>query len=103
MQLTKPPGALGKLEAGPTVEALESYKPDAIFNVLFGADLSKFVREGNTRGLFKGVAVFNLLAAGLALLGAMGLVFFAVGRHPPEVAPTTTVAFVGASTPTYGP
>jgi undecaprenyl-diphosphatase len=31
----------------------------------------------------------------LALLGAMGLVFFAVGRHPPEAAPTTTVVFVG--------
>ena len=28
---------------------------------LFGADLSKFVREGNTRGLFKGRAVVSLL------------------------------------------
>ncbi|MGZ9106682.1 MAG: ABC transporter substrate-binding protein, partial [Rhodoplanes sp.] len=27
-----------------------------------GADLAKFVREGQTRGLFKGVEVFNLLA-----------------------------------------
>ena len=34
----------------------------AIFSSLFGADLAKFVREGQTRGLFKGVEVFNLLA-----------------------------------------
>lgn len=31
----------------------------------------------------------------LALLTAMGLVFFAVGRQPPIVAPDTTVPFVG--------
>lgn len=40
---------LGKLDAGSVVQALADAKPDAIFNVLFGADLSKFVREGNTR------------------------------------------------------
>jgi len=44
--------ALGKIEA----------KPDAIFSSLFAADLQRFVREGNTRGLFKSAAVFNLLA-----------------------------------------
>lgn len=52
---------LGKLDAGSVVQALADAKPDAIFNVLFGADLSKFVREGNTRGLFKGVEVVSLL------------------------------------------
>jgi branched-chain amino acid transport system substrate-binding protein len=36
-------------------------KPDAIFNVLFGADLSKLVREGNTRGVFKNRTVVSLL------------------------------------------
>ncbi len=45
--------ALGKLEAGATVQALAAAKPDAIFNVTFGADLTKFVREGNLRGLFE--------------------------------------------------
>jgi len=53
--------ALGKLDAGSVVQALADAKPDAIFNVLFGADLSKFVREGNTRGLFKGREVVSLL------------------------------------------
>jgi branched-chain amino acid transport system substrate-binding protein len=54
--------ALGKLEAGPTVQALESYKPDAIFNVTFGGDLIKFVREGTTRELFKGREVVSMLS-----------------------------------------
>jgi branched-chain amino acid transport system substrate-binding protein len=53
---------LGKIDAGAVVQALADAKPDAIFSSLFAADLQKFVREGNTRGLFKNTAVFNLLA-----------------------------------------
>jgi branched-chain amino acid transport system substrate-binding protein len=52
---------LGKVDAGSVVQALADAKPDAIFNVLFGADLAKFVREGNTRGLFQGREVVSLL------------------------------------------
>ena len=52
---------LGKLDAGSVAQALADAKPDAIFNVLFGADLAKFVREGNTRGLFQGREVVSLL------------------------------------------
>jgi len=52
---------LGRMEAGPVVQALLDAKPDAIFSSLFAVDLQKFVREGNTRGLFKDRAVFNLL------------------------------------------
>ena len=52
---------LGKIDAGAVVQALAQAKPDAIFSSLFAADLQKFVREGNTRGLFRNVAVFNLL------------------------------------------
>jgi branched-chain amino acid transport system substrate-binding protein len=52
---------LGKVDAGPVVQALADSKPDGIFNVLFGPDLSRFVREGNTRGLFKGKTVVSLL------------------------------------------
>jgi branched-chain amino acid transport system substrate-binding protein len=54
--------ALGKIDAGAVVQALADARPDAIFSSLFAADLQKFVREGNTRGLFKTTAVFNLLA-----------------------------------------
>ena len=52
---------LGKVDAGSVAQALADAKPDAIFNVLFGADLSKFVREGNTRGLFKDREVVSVL------------------------------------------
>jgi len=52
---------LGKIDAGAVVQALADAKPDAIFSSLFAADLQKFVREGNTRGLFQNRTVFNLL------------------------------------------
>ena len=52
---------LGRVDAGAVVQALADAKPDAIFNVLFGADLSRFVREGNTRGLFTGREVVSVL------------------------------------------
>ena len=44
---------LGKIDAGAVAQAIDDAKPDAIFNVLFGGDLAKFVREGNTRGVFE--------------------------------------------------
>ena len=52
---------LGKIDAGAVVQAIDDAKPDGIFNVLFGADLAKFVREGNTRGVFKDRFVASLL------------------------------------------
>jgi branched-chain amino acid transport system substrate-binding protein len=52
---------LGKIDAGPVVQALLDAKPDAIFSSLFGADLARFVREGQLRGLFNDRPVFNLL------------------------------------------
>ncbi len=52
---------LGRIDAGAVAQALAEAKPDAIFSSLFAADLQKFVREGNTRGLFRNVTVFNLL------------------------------------------
>ncbi len=53
---------LGKVDAGSVVQALQDAKPDGIFNVLFAADLAKFVREGNTRGLFQDKGVVSLLS-----------------------------------------
>jgi branched-chain amino acid transport system substrate-binding protein len=52
---------LGKIDAGPVVQALLDAKPDAIFSSLFGPDFARFVREGELRGLFKDRPVFNLL------------------------------------------
>ena len=53
---------LGKIDAGAVAQAIDEAKPDAIFNVLFGGDLAKFVREGNTRGVFKNRTVVSLLS-----------------------------------------
>ncbi len=54
--------ALGKLEASSTVQAIIASRPNAIFNVTFGADLPRLVREGNLRGLFPRVPVVSLLS-----------------------------------------
>ncbi len=54
--------ALGRIDAGAVAQAIADARPDAIFNVTFGADLARFVREGQTRGLFKDRAVVSLLS-----------------------------------------
>tara|TARA_R110000787_G_scaffold137458_8_gene250326 strand:- start:9590 stop:10789 length:1200 start_codon:yes stop_codon:yes gene_type:complete len=53
--------ALFKIDAGSETQALEAVKPDAIYNVTFGSDLAKFVREGEVRGLFKDRLIVGLL------------------------------------------
>ncbi len=51
----------GKIDAGAVVAASAVSNPEAILNVTFGGDLVKLVREGNTRGLFKGRSVVSFL------------------------------------------
>ncbi len=53
---------LGRLDAGAVVQAVDDAKPDAIFNLEFGTELAKLVREGNTRGVFKNRTVVSLLS-----------------------------------------
>lgn len=53
--------ALFNIDAGAEVQALAAARPDAIFNVTFGADLARFVREGADRGLFENTFVASLL------------------------------------------
>jgi branched-chain amino acid transport system substrate-binding protein len=64
--------ALGHIDAGATVVALGQAKPDALFNVTFGADLTNFVRQGNTRGLFNGLKVVSLLTGEPEYLAPLG-------------------------------
>ena len=52
---------VGRIDAGAVAQAIDDAKPDAIFNMQFGTDLAKFVREGNTRGTFKNRTVVSLL------------------------------------------
>ena len=51
----------GKIDAGAVTQAVAKAEPEAILNVTFGPDLTKFVREGNTRDLFKGKSVVSFL------------------------------------------
>ncbi len=64
--------ALFKIDSGAEVQALERAKPDAIYNVTFGTDLAKFVRDGNTRGLFQDRTVFGLLSGEPEYLEPLG-------------------------------
>jgi branched-chain amino acid transport system substrate-binding protein len=64
--------ALGKIDAGATVAALAEQKPDAIYNVTFGADLTNFVRQGNTRGLFESRGVVSVLTGEPEYLDPLG-------------------------------
>lgn len=64
--------ALFKIDAGAEVQAIERAKPDAIYNVTFGTDLAKFVREGGDRGLFDGRPVYGLLSGEPEYLEPLG-------------------------------
>jgi len=54
--------ALGKIDAGATVQALEKAKPDALFTALFGLDLVKFIQESERRGAFTNTTVVSMLS-----------------------------------------
>jgi len=64
--------ALGRIDAGATVTALAQARPDGIYNVTFGADLTNFVRQGNTRGLFERRTVVSLLTGEPEYLDPLG-------------------------------
>ena len=64
--------ALGRIDAGATVQALAAANPEAIFNVTFGADLTNFVRQGSTRGLFEKRSVVSLLTGEPEYLDPLG-------------------------------
>lgn len=64
--------ALFKIDAGAEVQAIERAKPDAIYNVTFGSDLARFVREGTDRGLFDGRPVYGLLSGEPEYLEPLG-------------------------------
>ena len=63
---------LGKIDAGNVVQALADAKPDALFNVLFATDLSKFVRAGTQRNFFEGLSAVSLLTGEPEYLDTLG-------------------------------
>ena len=54
--------ALFKINAGAEIQALADAKPEAVYNVTFGSDLAKFVREGKLRGFFEKTFMVSLLS-----------------------------------------
>ena len=92
--------ALGRIDAAATVQALADTRPDAIFNVTFGADLTNFVRAGNTRGLFENRAVVSVLTGEPEYLEPLGDEVpegWIVTGYPVEAARTPdNLAFVAA-------
>lgn len=64
--------ALGRIDAGATAAALAQSRPDAIFNGTFGPDLTNFVRQGNTRGLFEKRGVVSVLTGEPEYLEPLG-------------------------------
>src|SRR5690606_19061436 len=63
---------LGKIDAGSVVQALADAKPEAMFNVLFATDLSKFVRAGTQRNFFKNLPVVSMLTGEPEYLDPLG-------------------------------
>jgi len=63
---------LGKIDAANVVQALADAKPDAVFNVLFAADLAKFIRAGSQRRFFDNVNVVSLLSGEPEYLDPLG-------------------------------
>ena len=60
------------IDAGAVVQAIADSQPDGIFNALFAGDLSQFVREGQTRGLFDEMPVVSLLTGEPEYLDPLG-------------------------------
>ncbi len=91
---------LGKIDAGATVAALEQSKPDAILNVTFGPDLTNFVRQGNTRGLFERRDVVSVLTGEPEYLDPLGEEtpdgWYVTGYPVNSVTDPTNTAFIAA-------
>jgi branched-chain amino acid transport system substrate-binding protein len=91
---------LGKIDAGAVAQAIDDAKPDAIFSALFGGDLTKFVREGGTRGTFKDRVVVDLLGGEPEYLDPLKdeapAGWFVTGYPWNAVDTSTNKAFVGA-------
>ena len=90
---------LGKIDAGAVAQAIDDAKPDAIFSVLFGADLAQFIREASTRGTLKGRFGVGLLTGEPEYLEPLkddAPVGWIVTGYPPQDKTAQNTAFVAA-------
>jgi branched-chain amino acid transport system substrate-binding protein len=98
--------ALGRIDAGATVAALAQARPDAIFNGTFGPDLTNFVRQGNTRGLFEKRGVISVLTGEPEYLEPLGDEtpegWYVTGWPVDSVTDPTSRAFIDAYKAKFG-
>ncbi len=98
--------ALGKIDAGATAAALAEAKPDAILNVTFGPDLTNFVRQGNTRGLFENRSVVSVLTGEPEYLEPLGdetpVGWIVTGYPQAQVETKANQAFIAAYKTKFG-
>ncbi|HBK05720.1 MAG TPA: ABC transporter substrate-binding protein [Acetobacteraceae bacterium] len=98
--------ALGKIDAGATAAALAEPKPDAILNVTFGPDLTNFVRQGNTRGLFENRSVVSVLTGEPEYLEPLGdetpVGWIVTGYPQAQVETKANQAFIAAYKARFG-
>lgn len=98
--------AMGKLKAADAVRVLRQARPDAIFNVTFGADLQQFVEEGSRQGLFATSTVYSM-SAGEALGDMLGQYeavrnWVVLGYPPDQIATPEHQRFRDAYLKRYG-
>ncbi len=98
--------ALGRIDAGATAVALAQARPDAIFNGTFGPDLTNFVRQGNTRGLFEKRGVVSVLTGEPEYLEPLGDEtpegWIVTGWPVESVSDPTSKAFIDAYRARFG-
>ncbi len=63
---------LNKIDAGSVVQALDDSGAEALFNVLFSTDLTKFVRAGQTRNVFDDLPTVSMLSGEPEYLDTLG-------------------------------
>jgi len=85
---------LGRIDAGNVVQAIADAKPDALFNVLFAADLARFVRAGNQRHLLENLPTVSLLSGEPEYLDPLG-------RETPEGWVVTGYPWYAIDTPEH--
>jgi branched-chain amino acid transport system substrate-binding protein len=97
---------LGAIDAGVVVNALAQQNPEAILNITFGPDLTKFVRQGKDRGLFEGRDVVSFTTGEPEYLHPLGedapTGWIVTGYPVTEILDQANSSFASAYSSRYG-
>ena len=94
------------IDAGVVVNALAQQNPEAILNITFGPDLTKFVRQGKDRGLFEGRDVVSFTTGEPEYLHPLGedapTGWIVTGYPVTEILDQANSSFASAYSSRYG-